>query len=230
MLPAGDYRLTVARLTAGAEDYEFALHELSGAVQTLSAASHAGSLSSDAASALFRFDGQAGDRLYFDVQRWTGSEMAQWGLVSPAGKVVKTGPMGEYSSLPEENAGDECVLLLPSSGTWFLVVERDGTYGGGASYELALSPIVDGSESRYFGEEIDASITSPTEVDTYTFSVTTPTLVHFDSRTDSADLVWSLVDGAGPLVSDRAFANRTPAACQAMDRRYSHCRWERTKC
>ena len=200
MLPAGDYRLTISSLVS--EDdvpYQFAVHRLPEGGETLPVS---GVTLPESRSGLYQFDGEAGDRLHVDVQNWN-SESGQWRVVSPWGQVLKTGSMIDYG-FPDED-GSEWVVELPSTGTWSLMVEGDYMTGA-QTFDLALHPIVDGNDVVPVDGGVAASIDSPTEVDSHSFTVTTPTLVHVDSWTDDDDLVWSLVDGAGTLVADRPLA------------------------
>ena len=52
---------------------------------------------------------------------------------------------------------------------------------------------------------IQGTLAVPGQVDRYTFTVTTPRSVYFDSLTDRGDVTWSLTGPAGSVVANRAF-------------------------
>ena len=79
------------------------------------------------------------------------------------------------------------------------------------SLTLPGSPPVIPPPSQTFpltlGSTVSGTITVPFAEDNYTFTLTGPSLLYFDSLTNNSGLAWTLVGPAGAAVSERSFTN-----------------------
>ncbi len=79
------------------------------------------------------------------------------------------------------------------------------------SLTLPGSPPVIPPPSQTFpltlGSTVSGTITVPFAEDNYTFTLTGPSLLYFDSLTNNSGLAWTLVGPAGTAVSNRSFTN-----------------------
>ncbi|MAT15363.1 MAG: hypothetical protein CMJ46_08850, partial [Planctomyces sp.] len=208
-LPAGDYQLSVAIASGGDEDtgdYEFQVLDLDSPVTTLTiGTAYSGSLSAARKVQSYQFSADAGDPLYFDNQAFSGGT-AKWTLVDPLGNIL----------FSQSLATDHSSMLMPFDGTYTLLLEHTTS---SATFTMLVD---EGSTSSGTPLTLDAtttgSISTSTEVDVYAFTLTGNKLVLFDSRTNTADLAWSLTGPGGEVISGKALdANEAPVWLSAGD-------------
>lgn len=146
------------------------------------------------ASALYRFEGTAGQRLYYDLRQMTNGD----------GRTRLFGPLG--NQIWDTGLGSDVgPFTLPRAGTYTLVFEGRYYYPTGTTtFGFNLQPIEDAAPlPLVLGDRVDGAIATIGETDAYTFTLAERTLVAFDSLAD-IDLRWTLAGPNGKVVSDRS--------------------------
>lgn len=146
------------------------------------------------ATAMWRFDGTAGQRLFLDALAVTGG--MRWRLLDPQGGLT----------LGNTGANDVADIGLPMDGTYTLLVEGLYYWWGRSSYGLALqdkAPPV--SVALTLGAATTATIPAAGKSVRYSLSLAAASRLLMDVGTNSSALRWSLTDSDGRVVADRRF-------------------------
>ena len=112
---------------------------------------------------LYKFNGTAGDILYFDVTARNGGGNAQWSLIDSFGGIVFDGGFSGTTS-------DVGPFALPSTGTYTLMIEGS-RFDSAASYSFNIVPVSNelNPVALVFGGTVNEAIDEPGETDSYTF-------------------------------------------------------------
>jgi hypothetical protein len=190
-LVPGTYQLTLSGTVA---PYSFRLLDLASATPIAVGTPVLGQTLDPAnASALYRFDGTAGQLLYFDVRQSTNTD----------GRIRLIGPLG--NQIWETGLGSDVdVFALPRAGTYTLLFEGRYYYPTGTTtFGFNLQPIADATQPLVLGARVDGTIATAGETDFYAFTLGAATRVAFDSLAD-VDMRWTLRGPNGTIVSDRS--------------------------
>jgi hypothetical protein len=117
-LPAGHYVMTVNWSGGNTGPYSFRMLDLAAAPAIASGSIQNGTLNPGNSRALYRFDAQAGDTIYFDMKSVTGGTPS-WLLYDPYGKQV-WGINTPTTNIP--TAGDKETTGIAATGTYALSV------------------------------------------------------------------------------------------------------------
>ncbi len=196
-LGPGTYRLAIAgegfALTG---DYQFRLLDLAAAASYAPGSVVSDVLAPARATALYRFEGQAGERYFFDGKAATGFS------VVPTTRLY--GPLGNI--LVERSASsDEDTFALPQSGTYTLTVEGryfDNNVSG--RYGFNLQPVVNLTNTLSFGDAVTNVVATVGERHFYDFSIAEPRRAYFDALT-YGDFAWRLDGPGGAVIDWRSF-------------------------
>ena len=178
LLEAGTYSLTFDGNADTTGNYSFRLNNLattSSYVENLSFNSlRSGSIYANQ-TRLYKFNGQAGERLNFDSQQEIAN--AEWVLYAP-NKLLDDNLVVARASLNEDFE-----VLLPTDGTYFLALSNSGDTT--ASFKFLVSEIA-GNEVTNSGLGVVRSGTVNTgEIIDHTFTANAGTLIYFDSQIKS---------------------------------------------
>ena len=170
------------------------LDEASGSTVTdASGQGHTGSGQAGRGTDLYQFTAQAGDRFYFDQQGLTNySQVPTWRLLNPYGLEVF-----------RQSFNDVDVRTLAQTGTYSLLVEASTSDPAGTtpSYTFNIVPITDETFALTLGTTVNEAIDEQGEQDRYTFTLSNPTQLFFDSLTNNGSVRWSLTGPRGAEVS-----------------------------
>ncbi len=147
------------------------------------------------ATEIFKFNADADDRIYVDVQSGYGN--LAWRLIDGFGRQFRY----------QYGLADQGPLTLDVGGDWYLLVE--GYFYDTAAtrdYTLNVVPVPDEVATEIDPtEDVSASIAYPGERDLYTFDLDTRKRIYFDSFSRDSSISWTLSGPTGTLVSNRTF-------------------------
>ncbi len=195
---AGTYQVRIWANSNNTGAYSFRVLDLAdGTVVTPGTPVTGQSLNPSNETDIYRFEGTAGDRLFFDVQSFSpaNSDWVTWRLIDPHGRPV-WGPANFYY--------DAGITTLAYTGTYTLLIEGriwNTQSQASFSYGFNLQPVIDTApEALTLGSQVDGSLDTAGQTDTYTFSLDQQTLAYFDSLTN-ANIAWTLRGANGYVVS-----------------------------
>ena len=181
-LVPGDYKLTVDGSGDATGPYAFRLLDLAAAPSLPLGTPVSAILDPGNSTRLYQFTAQAGDKVYFDSQDYTGNEYCT--LIDPYAKPVFADSWSGY---------DVDVQTLAAPGTYTLVIEGLSYQTTPGSIRFALQPVHDDTAPLAVGARVDGAIAHAGQQDLYTFSLTTPADLCFDALSeDGAGLTWTL--------------------------------------
>ncbi|HET9129966.1 MAG TPA: matrixin family metalloprotease, partial [Terriglobia bacterium] len=200
-LIAGDYTVFIDGTTGTTGTYAFRLLDLANAIPITPGSPVSSTMNPGPETDLYRFNGTAGDLLYFDVTARNGGGNAQWSLVDPYGNLVFD------KSFSDSTSADAGPLTLSSTGTYTLMLEGS-RFDATSSYtfnivtvsnELNPVPLV-------LGGTVSEAIDEQGEVDSYTFNLATASMLYFDMLSpNNPNFNWTLEGPAGLVIVGRAF-------------------------
>ncbi|MFA7602290.1 MAG: LamG domain-containing protein, partial [Novosphingobium sp.] len=203
LVAAGTYQLQV-RGTAGS--YSFRLLDLAAATAiTADNSLVEGTLTPSRSTAMYRFDGAAGDTLVIDA-RTTISNGAMR-LIDPFGREI----FGASLFTDRE-------VALPVTGSYTLLIEgRISENRASDAFTFSLNRASDPAPlALALGATVNGTIARPGDVQRYRFTIAQETVIAFDSFTNNTGLTWRLTGpGWNQMATLRASdsyeqANRPP--------------------
>ncbi|HEX4878947.1 MAG TPA: LEPR-XLL domain-containing protein, partial [Limnobacter sp.] len=166
-------------------------------------------------TAVYKFQAQAKQRLYFDASASNFSPT--WRLIDPFGRQI-LGPT------PLSNGNE--VAPLAAAGEYLLLIEGIPSANAVVTYDFTLHAVQDQSSTLVFGEQANAVINQKTQAHHFNFSVSELTQVVLNPLVDSGRLnqfLWTLKgpngsvfpynylsQNVGQLISGRAFIALLP--------------------
>ncbi len=196
-LPAGAFTLTVDGTGDAIGNYSFRLSDLSQSPTFTPGASISGTLSPANSTAIYHFDGVAGEQYYFDIQSKVGINGARWRLIDPFGAVLFAGPFTTSS--------DVDTLTLAASGMYTLLIEGALSDAGVGNFSFNVHPVSTVNRPLILGELTAGSIGVPGERDRFNFALTSPSFLYFDAISASTLVNWTLSGPDGTIVESRPF-------------------------
>jgi RHS repeat-associated protein len=142
---------------------------------------------------LYRFNGQAGQYLYFDALNASPSNT--WSLYGPGGQVLGNRTSG----------ANDFELALPGDGEYLLALQGYG--GSPASYRFQVVTPTFPPVPMTVGTTVSGTIGEPGEKDTYTFNGTAGQRLYFDGISDSGYKGVRLLSPSGVEVFPNTWAN-----------------------
>ncbi|HKX61942.1 MAG TPA: hypothetical protein VJS65_08855, partial [Verrucomicrobiae bacterium] len=196
-LPAGVFQLTVSAPNDDLGSTTFRLVEPGAAATPMALNTDINTtLTPITENKVFKFAGQSGQRVYFDLLTQNGFILYGhpfWLLIGPQGEIVF-----------EASVADRGPILLPETGEYQLVLSghtSEPLPTGSISFRVNDAPI--NSSALSLNALTSGVLAVPGESHRFTFVVNEPTQVIFDSRTNSP-LRWTLSGPSGVLLG-RAF-------------------------
>lgn len=195
---AGSYTLTVDGPAGATGAYAYRLLNLTGtAIATGTAVS--GTLNPATSSAVYELSATAGDRFYFDAQTTGAPAGARWRLIDPAGTVLFNQALGD----------DQDVITAAATGTHYLLIDGDvADTAATRGFDFKVwAPTADSSTALVLGTAVSGAIDTAGERDAYTFTLASDAVLALDSRTNDANLTWSLSEATnGTVITGVGFA------------------------
>ncbi len=205
--PAGNYLITLNADAAGTPGYSFRLLDF-GAAQPFAPGAVVSATNSPAsASGLFSFTAQAGAELYY-------YGLGRSGFVNTSPTAALYAPSGQrvfYSSVD----GQSGPFTVPETGPYVLFVGSPSyERGTNGTYQFALLPVTNPTNSLVLGATVNGAIAIPGQVQTFTFNLAARARLHFDTLSP-VDVYWTLTGPPGTIVNnaDAAYSdayNSTP--------------------
>ena len=203
--PAGAYTLTVSGSGATTGAYSFRLLDLAAATPLTPGTPVSGTLDPANETDGYRFEAQAGDKVYFDAVARSGAGSARWRVLDPySNGVFDLGFSGASS--------DAGLFTLGATGTYTLLVEGSRIDTGVGSYTLNVQPVSDEAFGLTVGATVSEAIDEQGEQDVYSFTLGAPARLYFDSLTglggSDGNFRWALQGPAGVVATNQAFSSR----------------------
>ena len=183
-LAAGSYTLRIDGARLGA--YSFRLVDLGAAESLTPGTPVSGTLNPGTSVRAYAFDGQAGERFYFDAQQLSGS--ADWALISPSGRTVWT-----------QWLGSDMETELAESGRYTLALNGYNSQTTPVDFRFALQAPADTRRDIALNQAVDDRIEQAGQRHSYAFSVAADTWAVLDTLS-SANFNWTLSGPRGVLV------------------------------
>lgn len=193
-LTAGDYTLIVTASGDTTGGYHFRLIDLAGAAPLTPGVPVAGTLNPGNETDAYRFTLGAGAEVYFDFISSSSLANVYWRCIDPYGKVAM-----------QSSFSDSGPVVLPAAGIYILLVEGHFANTGSGSYQFNIVPVNDGTHALTLGSLVSGAVTVPGQAQVYTFTLPASASLYFDSRTDDANLRWTLDGPNGRAVNNRGF-------------------------
>ncbi|TWT50461.1 hypothetical protein Pla22_32040 [Rubripirellula amarantea] len=192
LMPAGTYALQVS----GPSGTPFAFNMLDvGAATSVTLGATTSSSVAVRTAKLYKFGGTEGDNVY--LSSTTNSTTTEWALFDPYGNQLSNATMPNALGRFE----------LPSTGDYTVAIQSNGYATSTANFAFKVQPVTDQTSPLTLGTPVTGSITEPAQVSRYTFTLSTPKQLWFDSRTDDASqIVWSLKGPQGTVVAVNYFS------------------------
>ncbi len=203
-LAKGNYTLTIDPSGTTTGTYFFRLLTEAGATRIGPEDLNAGTPVSDTldyaqGSKIYTLELNEGDKIYLQGRSLSGGKL-KWRLVDPYG-------VQRYSSAfmtPGET------LEISAAGRYWLVLDGDDSNTSTATldYAFSVNRVPDVPETFEAGAQgvVTGNIGMAGQSVVYTFDVTEPVELVFDSHTNRADLEWQLSSAAGALITWRSFS------------------------
>ncbi len=200
----GTYTLSVAGFFGSQGDYQFQLHDVPDTTTTPVeiGAAVSGRLNVPGEQALFTFEGEEGQSLYFDSLLQVGS--MSWTLTSPSGNV-------EFS----DNLDDQDPILLNESGTYNLLV--DGQLDQIGDFEFRINEVTPNLPLPVpFDTEISGAVELAGVVRAYSFSVNTGQQLYLDTQVGQTSLLrFRFLDSTNQVIQEGSFLDSGPMTIPA---------------
>ena len=201
----GDYRLSVDAPNDATGGFAFRLldvgsGELIATVPPSDTTLTLHTLSPGSATAIYRFDAQAGDQVFFDQQQISGGGV-YWRLYSPYGDQIF------FQGFTDVTA----VQTMPITGRYTLLVEgrRNLTADVSHAFRMELRgntpPVAPTGNAMDIGNVVSGSLATTSQVDNYLFTLAGDSLLSFDAQTIVSGIRWSLTGPRGAEVTTRQF-------------------------
>ena len=198
-LDAGTYTATISAQGDATGSYNLRAVDASQAVAFAPGTVVSGSLPDGNDIAVYSFSAQAGDQ-YWYVGGEYGSpngtnsygNTVDWRLIDPYGRQVTS---------PQSLGSSTSPFTVQSTGTYLLVVEGGVANSGEVDYNFKFQQVPVTTQALNLDQVQNVDISTPFQVDNYTFSVTSATQVLFDNL--SNNFLWTLNGPQGTVVSNR---------------------------
>lgn len=199
-LPAGNYTLIVSANGDVTGSYQFRFFDVATAnVLSLGVSTANNSFVANSTDA-YKFTANAGNQFQFVRVTATGLPNTYWRLLNPVGGFT----------FVHGFATDPGVVTLPVAGTYTLLIEGYVGDPGTGSYSINVSasggtpPPPYSGAALVIGNTISGNLATAATVDSFTFSLATPSRLYFDALT-SAPFVWTIEGRTGLWVNNRSF-------------------------
>ncbi|QLE56855.1 Ig-like domain-containing protein [Nostoc sp. TCL26-01] len=162
----GTYKLILDGNANNTGDYSFRLLDASAAPTITLDTTVTNTLTPGLEADIYRINGTAGQRLFFDALANAAS--ASWTLYGPSNQYI-TG----------SNLASDLETTLPSTGTYLLVLDGFNSNANvGYSFKVTNPPVT--TTALTLGNTVTSTISQPGEIDEYTFTGTAGQRLYYD--------------------------------------------------
>jgi hypothetical protein len=184
----GNYTLTVKGSTATATgDFSFQFLSLAANSTALTLGSATSGNVPASSQRVYRFDGTAGQKLYYDTVEDANSRPF-FTLISPTSQQIDS--FGNFS--------DNFLPVLSQTGTYYLILNNDTAQA--TPFNFRLLDLASSSDLA-FDTKVDGTFNPGKEVDAYKFAGTVGQKLYFDSLANATNAVWYLYDENNTFVA-----------------------------
>ena len=201
-LLAGSYTLTVDGSLDTLSEYSFRLLDISASREITPGQVVFDQLSPANSTNIYKFNAEAGDQYNFIPLSSDGVNYYIH-LIDPYGKVVDK---GDYLGL----------ITLSLKGTYTLLIEGNISSTIPSNYSFKVDPlgnipiVPEVGTSLFLDTVINGTLSSETQIDTYTFHLESNTRVYFDSFTVETHKQWSLKGPRGTVIDNQGMNQQDP--------------------
>jgi hypothetical protein len=199
LLPAGTYSLRVSAANPG--NYSFRVLDLAAATPLPTVPA---TLNPSNSTNLHQFNGTQGQIFYFDNTSFSTTDTtgltfaSSWSLYDQYGTQLFFQYVG--------NDGGR--IVLPNTGTYTVVVQGYISTDGTTTYGFSAIPVTDDNFALTLGTTYSSSISTLGQQDNYSFTLSSPARLWFDSMTeDGLNTRWTLTGPQGVLQSNYLFSS-----------------------
>lgn len=205
-LHPGNYVISVNGVSDAIGDYQFRLFDIASGVPIERNAEIGGGVDPANQTVAYRFAGSRGELLFLDQIVFEGAPNLFWELRAPSGSEVYRGYFADKSRVE-----------LPETGLYILLVEGYVFDLQPGLYRFAVRPIRDGAHDLVIGARTAGRISSPGEFQVYRFTLSSASVLYFDSLSNNLQLDWTLDGSTDRVVQARSLGasdgpNRSAAA------------------
>ena len=193
---SGDYVLTVDGTNDHVGDFGFRLSDVSTGIEVATGTPFTGELTTPSETDIYRFEATEGDVIYVDVVNTSDSFNTEFKIADDLGNVLAI----------SNGLRDLESFVVPETGSYTLLVEGWRANVDADTYEINLVVAPQRTSELTLGSLIDEGFSALGQTDTYTFELTDPTTVIFDSRTNSTGVNWTLTGPDGEIVTNQQFS------------------------
>ncbi|MEZ6035824.1 MAG: hypothetical protein R3C17_22215 [Planctomycetaceae bacterium] len=182
-LPAGTYQLTIDGDGSLTGAYSFRMLDLDSTTSLTPGTLVNGTLMHfGTETAAYHFTAATGDEFFFDTQTLI-PQNAYWRLVDPMGQTVFSASLGS----------DVDTRTMPLTGNYTLLVEGYYFDTSNVDYSFSVRPVFPTAPSTLaLDSTATASISTPGEIDQYTFTLAADSRLYFDALSGSVGMNWTL--------------------------------------
>lgn len=194
-LGAGSYTITVAGNNSYTGSYAFRLLNLSAAPTVTPNTPVSDTLNPGNSTNAYQFAGTAGQSIYVQPQ---GGGNYVYRVIDPYGSALNN--TYYYSSSGQ-------AFTLTATGSYTLLAEGYASQATPTNINLTVYNVVNTTQALTLGQTTTNTLTAPSQVNAYSFTVGTETHAVFDALTNDSNLTYSLTGPGGTLVSARSFTS-----------------------
>ena len=197
-LVSGTYTLSVQGVADATGTYQFRLLDLANATPIIPGTPVSDTLNPGNETNLYHFSANAGDQFYFQKQSLTGATSStEWRLLDAY----------DHTIFANSLASDVNTTAMPSTGTYTLLIEGGVGNTAPINYGFNVQPVTNTTAALTLDGQTNGAITQPGQQNFFTFSLSDPSQLYFDSLTNDGSLLWTLSGPRGTEVSGRSFAS-----------------------
>ncbi|MFT5535257.1 MAG: hypothetical protein ACI802_003521, partial [Candidatus Paceibacteria bacterium] len=193
-LGPGKYKLTIDGQNDALGAFALRMIDADAAVSMTPGVAVSGTLDSGNKTAVYRFNGTAGDRFFYTAGNFTGTggTSVDWRLIDPYGR--------QEGATKYATNSDSAAFTLQRTGEYLLLLEGSGANTASVDYGVNLSRVTDSIAPMTLDAVTTANIDQSGKTARFTFSLAEATPILFDKLTD-ADFNWSLTGPQGTKIA-----------------------------
>lgn len=166
-----------------------------------------GTLNPSTATQIYQFAGAAGQVVYFhqisqtstDTNNTEGS--TSWYLMDPYDNRIFSKGFGVNGS----QGNDAGRYVLPFSGMYALAIAGSVGTNGVTQFSFSMNLVTDATAALTLNSPVSSSLSVPGQQNNYTFTLTAPAVLWFDSQSNDNDTFWQLTGQQGVVRSQTVF-------------------------
>ncbi|MEL7496446.1 MAG: putative Ig domain-containing protein [Planctomycetota bacterium] len=189
VLIAGDYQLDIFASSGTPGAYAFTMFDLAMATELTPGTELTGDLTDPLETDIYKFDANAGESFYFDVEPTGNSSATFFKLIDPFGRVVSTS--NRFNDLEP--------VTLEFDGTYSLLVNPV------QNYTINVVPVVNPTSELEFDTTTTANLGTAGATQSYTFVLDQEQSLFFNPGSSESQFTWTLSDAEREIVGTTGF-------------------------